>query len=258
LLRIEDLWMLYGRKAVLKGVSLELEDGVGCVLGPNGAGKTTLIKCVAGILTPLRGRVYLDGVELSALSPRERAKLVSYVPQEISIKFPYRTLDIVLMGRNPYISPFATPSRRDEEIALEALRVLGIEHLAQSPFTSLSGGEKRLVLIARALAQGARLLLLDEPTSFLDFRNRIQVMSVIREVVEKTRRLALITLHDPNLASMFCDRVFMLKNGTIIASGGRDIINRETLKRLYEMDVEIVNVGGYPIIVPRTTLDSPS
>ncbi|WP_050003637.1 ABC transporter ATP-binding protein [Thermococcus eurythermalis] len=249
MLRVEGLSVSYGGKDVLKGVSLELKSGVGCLLGPNGAGKSTLMKCIAGILRP-RGRVILDDTDLLELPERERARLVSYSPQEFSVNFPYTVFEVVLMGRNPYVSPVTGPTTEDEKKALEALKALGIENLAERPFIELSGGQKRLAMIARSIAQDGRLFLFDEPTSFLDFRNQYLVLSAIRELGRK--KLVLISLHDPNQAFAFCDVVFLLKDGSLMASGDPKIVmTSENLSELYGLPVAVGGVGDRIVVFPK-------
>ncbi len=250
MLQVEGLSFSYGKIQVLKSVSFSLNRGVGCLLGPNGAGKSTLLKCLAGVLTPLRGEVKLDGINLLALDYRERAKLVSYAPQEFNMAFPYRVFDVVLMGRNPHVNPLTGPDEEDEELAWRALEELGIAHLAGKPFTELSGGQKRLVIIARAVAQGGNLLILDEPTSFLDFKNQHLVLSSIRELSRRLGVLALVSLHDPNQAMVFCDEVFLIRNGRIISHGPVSIISGELIASLYDMEVIELKVDGRKFIVP--------
>ncbi|ACJ15783.1 ABC-type iron(III)-siderophore transport system, ATPase component [Thermococcus onnurineus NA1] len=252
MLRVENLEFSYRNGKVLKGVTLELEKGVGCLLGPNGAGKSTLLKCIAGILRPQSGKIELDGTDLVGLSFRERARLVSYAPQEFSINFPYTVFEVVLMGRSPHANLLTGPGDEDEEKTMKALRALGIEELKDRPFTSLSGGQKRLVLIARALAQGGRLIIFDEPTSFLDFKNQLLVLSVIEKIAKKLGKLVLLSLHDPNLALLFCDEVFLMKEGKVLMHGkAEDVINEDTMSILYNLRVRLVNVDGQPIVVPE-------
>ncbi|AHF79481.1 ABC transporter ATP-binding protein [Thermococcus paralvinellae] len=251
MLKVKNLEFAYRNGKVLKGVSFELKSGVGCLLGPNGAGKSTLLKCIVGILRPQSGRVELDGVDLIKLSFKERAKFVSYAPQEFSINFPYTVFEVVLMGRNPYVNLFEGPKREDEDKALKALKMLGINDLKDRPFTSLSGGQKRLVLIARALAQDGKLLVFDEPTSFLDFKNQLLVLSVIEKIAEKLEKLVLLSLHDPNLALTFCDEVFLMKDGKILMHGRIDeVVNEENLNLLYELKTRIVKIDDRKIVVP--------
>ena len=251
MLRIEDLSFSYGNREILSGVSLKLKKGVGCLLGPNGAGKSTLLKIIAGILKPQRGRILLNGEDVTNLELKERAKLISYSPQEFSINFPYTVFEVVLMGRNPHVNFLEGPKREDEKIALKTLKLLGIESLANKPFTSLSGGQKRLVLIARALAQEGVLMVLDEPTAFLDFRNQLVVLSAIERISRRFDKLVLLSLHDPNMAFFFCDEVFLMKDGKIIANGKvEEAITEENLAKLYGIKARLVDVCGKRIALP--------
>jgi iron complex transport system ATP-binding protein len=251
MLRIEDLSFSYGNREILSGISLKLRKGIGCLLGPNGAGKSTLLKIIAGILKPQRGRILLNGEDVTNLELKERAKLISYSPQEFSINFPYTVFEVVLMGRNPHVNFLEGPKGEDEKIALKTLKLLGIESLANKPFTSLSGGQKRLVLIARALAQEGVLMVLDEPTAFLDFRNQLVVLSAIERISRRFDKLVLLSLHDPNMAFFFCDEVFLMKDGRIVANGKvEDAITEENLAKLYGIKARLVDVCGKRIALP--------
>ena len=259
MLEVEDLWFAYGNlargKYVLRGVSLRVSSRVACLLGPNGAGKTTLMKCIVGILKPERGRILLRGRDITGMDCRSRAKLISYVPQEFTIPFPYTAFEVVLMGRNPYVNILQGPRAEDEVRAREALEALGVGHLAGKPFTSLSGGEKRLVLIARALAQDAQLLVLDEPTSFLDYRNKLVALETLRGVSRRFSKPVLISLHDPNLALLFCDEVFLMRGGEVVARGRPDeVITRDSIRQVYGVRVRELRVNGCKLIAPEDAL----
>ena len=255
MLEIKNLYFSYKRENVLKQIDLRLKSGIGCLLGPNGAGKSTLLKCISGILTPQEGEILLKGTNITKLAVKEKAKFVSYAPQEFSINFPYSVFEVVLMGRNPYIKVLEGPKLIDNEEALKAIKTLHIESFKNTPFTSLSGGEKRLVLIARALAQDGKLMLFDEPTSFLDFRNQLLVLSVIEKIARKFKKLVLVSLHDPNLALSFCDEIFLLKNGVILKSGKvNDVINEENLDLLYSLKSHIIEIDHKRIVVPEKLL----
>ncbi len=250
----------YGKREVLHGVSFNLNSGVGCLLGPNGAGKSTLLKCLAGVMRPSAGGVRLQGVDLIRTEFKRRARLVSYVPQEINARFPYTTFDVVLMGRNPHVNVLIGPGREDEEATWRALELLGIAELADRPFTKLSGGQRRLVMVARAIAQGGRLMILDEPTSFLDFRNQFLVLSVVRKIAERFKKIVLLSLHDPNQAMRFCDVIFLLKGGKLIAGGTADeVLTVKNLNGLYGMKSKLVAVDGtkfvVPVVVPLRTFN---
>jgi len=253
---VNNLTFSYGPLPALKDVSLTISGGeLTAILGPNGSGKTTLLKCLCALLKPKIGCVYINGQDLSKLEPRRIAQSVGYVPQVHAPSFPYRVIDVVVSGRTPHLSALSTPSKRDYEIAYQALERVGCRELAERPYTQLSGGELRLVLIARALAQQPKILLLDEPTSHLDFRNKAVVLHIIRDLVEKEGLSVLMSEHDPNLALMFSDKVVLMKKGRVIAYGNpREVINEKTMKELYDIDVNILSYGNPDstfIIMPR-------
>ncbi len=227
---------------VVEDVTFRVEQGrLAVLLGPNGSGKTTLFKCIAGLWKPSAGQVRLDGTELLALNYRQRATLLAVVPQDHTPPFPFSVAEAVLMGRAPHVGLYAAPSSVDREVAGEALETVGISHLADCPYTRISGGEQQLVLIARAITQDAPLMLLDEPTSHLDFKNQHKVLELVRRIATDKGLTVLMTLHDPNLASVFADQVIMLKNGRIVSDGQPDsILNEKSLGFLYDVNVGIV------------------
>jgi len=251
MLRVSGVSFSYDGGAVLRDVTFELEKGVGCLLGPNGAGKSTLLKCIAGVLRPREGLIELNGLDLMSLGYQERAKLVSYAPQEFNVAFPYRVIDVVLMGRNPHVNPLLGPGDDDVAKASEALNLLGLGKLEETPFNELSGGQKRLVIVARALAQGGELMVLDEPTSSLDFKNQYRVLLSIRKLSKEVGKLTLVSLHDPNQAMEFCDEVFLMKAGQIVRWGSAEVINASSIAGLYDMDVVELQAGGRRFILPR-------
>lgn len=180
-------------------------------------------------------------MELLSLNFRQRATMLAVVPQDHTPPFPFSVTEAVLMGRTPHVGLYAAPSAVDRQEVREALEAVGISHLADSPYTRISGGERQMVLIARAIAQNAPLMLLDEPTSHLDFKNQHKVLEMVRRIAADRGLTVLMTLHDPNLASVFADQVIMLKNGQIVADGqpGR-MLNEQTLGLLYDVSVSFV------------------
>jgi len=238
---------------VLRGISFRVETGhVATLLGPNGSGKTTLFKCIAGLWQQQEGTITCDGKDIAPLPPERRARLLAVVPQEHEPPFPYSVFDAVLMGRASHVSLFSSPSRDDYGQTERAMETVGISHLRERPYTKISGGERQLVLIARALAQEAPLLLLDEPTSQLDFRNQILILNRVREIVRHEGLTVLMTLHDPNLAMQFSDRVVMIDEGHIIAKGiPPDVLTVDNLKKIYGIDVAIISCNGTKVICPR-------
>lgn len=254
MIRIQGITFRHPRmeKPVLNDIDFSVEQGrIAVLLGPNGCGKTTLFKCIAGLWRPLSGRVWLDGRELSSLDHGERAKLLAVVPQDHVPPFPYSVLEAVLMGRAPHVGPYSLPSAHDSALALESLHSVGMSHLAERPYTRISGGERQMVLIARALAQDAPVLLLDEPTSHLDFRNQHHVLAMVRRVAEEKGLTVLMTLHDPNLAAGFAHQVIMLKNSGIMAEGEPEaVLTEECVGRLYDMNVAVLEHAGRRLIFP--------
>jgi len=247
--KVRNLRFSYGERVVFENLSFEVEEGeILTVLGPNGSGKTTLIKCLNRLLRP-RGTVFIDSFEATRLSEKEFAKLVGYVPQAHSPAFPYRVVDVVLSGRTPHLG-FSMPTKEDYRLAYEVLDKLGLSDLASKPYTQLSGGELRLVLIARALIQQPRILLLDEPTSHLDLKNKIVVLKVLREIA-KDGIAVVMSEHDPNLASIFSDKVLLMCKGGIVGYGDvRDVLTAENLKRVYGVDVKIFENNGRRYVFP--------
>jgi len=226
------------------------EARVTAVVGPNGAGKSTLLKCLAHLLPVPPGKVFADGRDLAVLRGRERARLIGYVPQEPAFVFNYAVLDFVLTGRAAYLSPFASPSAADRRAAEEALRFVGLETQAGRPFLELSSGERRLVLIARTLAQQSEILLLDEPTTFLDPRHEVEVMDLLRRLADEKRKTLIITLHDLDLAARAAADMVFIKEGRVVAAGpASEVLTEELLKRVYDLDLTIIEHGGRKVIV---------
>jgi len=242
----------HSRREILKGVDFLVREGeMTTLLGPNGSGKTTLFKCICGLWKPQRGSIIFDNKDILELSFEERARTCAVVPQEHEPPFPYSVLDAVLMGRVSRVSLFSSPSKNDYLKAEEAIDMVGISHLKDRPYTKISGGERQLVLIARALAQEAPLLILDEPTSHLDFRNQVLVLNKVKEIARQKGLTLLMTLHDPNLAILFSERIVMLKEGTVFANGSPgDVITENNLRSVYQIDVSIINWNGSKIVYP--------
>jgi len=255
IITVENLTFYYDSIPALRNVSVEILSGeLVTVLGPNGSGKTTFLKCLCRLLKPRAGYIRFDGQPIWRMKPNRFAQQVGYVPQVHSPSFPYRVIDVVASGKTPYLSALAVPSEKDYELAYQALEAVGCRELAERPYTQLSGGELRLVLIARALAQQPKILLLDEPTSHLDFKNKIVVMRIIKNLVREKRVTAVVSEHDPNIALAFSDKVMLMKEGRVVAYGKPDeVINEETMKILYGMDVEVISLTNprSKFVVPR-------
>ena len=214
-LTINKLSFNYAEFPVLKDVELEVELGeVLSIVGPNGSGKSTLLKCINRILKTKQNTVLIDGKDASKITIKELSRIMSYVPQSSTSTFPFTVFDVVLMGRAPYIH--WNLSDRDTEIVAEMLDFLGISELAMRHYNELSGGEQQKVIIARALAQQPQILLLDEPTSSLDIKHQLEILCILRSLVESKERSVIFSMHDLNMASRFSDRMLMLKKGRIL------------------------------------------
>ena len=231
-------------RSVGRDVSFALADGeVMCVLGPNGGGKTTLFRTLLGLLPAQGGEVLLGGKSLSALSRAEVARVVGYVPQGHTGTFAYTVREMVLMGRSAHLGAFSAPGRRDREVAERVLGRLEIGHLAERPVTQISGGERQLAFVARALAQEPRLLVMDEPTASLDFGNQVRVLETLASLAANGISI-LFSTHDPDQALLVAHRALLLGQGRLLELGPpREVIRTETLKRLYNVDVDVDEIG---------------
>jgi iron complex transport system ATP-binding protein len=243
-LAVNDLAFGYPGKRVGQDVSFTLQAGeILAILGPNGGGKTTLFRTVLGLLDPMGGTIAIEGTDIAQLSRSALAKRIGYVPQAQLGLFPFQVEDVVVMGRTAHIGLFATPSGHDREIARAMLDTLGIAHLARAVYTQISGGERQMTLIARALAQEPRILVMDEPTANLDYGNQ---MRVLRQVATLARRgiAVLMSTHDPDQAFLCADRALMLHGGTTLKLGApQEVITSDTLRLVYDIDVQIARLA---------------
>lgn len=248
ILSVKGLTFTYPSRRVLDGVSFSVDKG-DClaVLGTNGVGKSTLLKCLNRILKPKSGTVFIKKDELSKLGRTELAKRLGYVSQKHEIA---RTtvFDAVLLGRTPYIR--WDVSKEDLEVTEKVLKMLELEEFSMRYLDELSGGELQKVVIARALAQEPEVLLLDEPTSNLDLKNQLEVVRIIKKVVRTHQIAAIVTMHDLNLALRFANKFLMLKNGSIFAAGGMDIMTPENVESVYSVPVTIERCREVPVVVP--------
>lgn len=237
-----DLTVGYSDRVVGRNLNVSLTAGeVLALLGPNGSGKTTLLKTLLGLLAPKSGEVKLADRPLSDYSSRERARLLAYVPQSHVATFAFSVETIVLMGRIAHGSLFNRPTATDRAMAGQALEQFGISHLRERPYTMISGGERQLVLLARALAQEPRFIVLDEPTASLDFGNQGKVMREIRRLGGSGHGV-LFTTHDPNHAIRAADRAYLLRDGACVGDGATGaILSRAQLEALYGVPVELIS-----------------
>ena len=251
ILECRDLAIGYPGRRVGEGLTLGLAAGRSlALLGPNGGGKTTLLKTLLGLIPPLAGHVLLDGAPLASMPVRERARRVAYVPQVHLGAFGFTVAEVVLMGRTARHGPFSRPSSHDEEVAAATIARLGIAHLAGRPYTTVSGGERQLALIARALAQEPRIVVLDEPTASLDFGNQGLVLSEMR-ALSGAGLAVLFTTHDPNQALRYADDVATLRGGRLTGYGkSREVVTRTRLEQLYGSDVDEIRTDRAAAFLP--------
>ena len=256
LIDMQHLSFSYRCREVLAGIDLSVAEGsVLALLGPNGSGKTTLLKLMIGLLKPARGKVSLNGRDIRAMPQRELAQQVAYVPQVHKEAFAFRVFDVVLMGRMPHKTFFSRYGREDHRIASGALEKLAIEHLADRPYTEVSGGERQLALIARAMAQGARVFIMDEPTNGLDYGNQIRLLERLKALSADGYTFVFST-HHPDHAMAVADRVVMMRKGVIAHDGiVGDTVNQASLMDLYNVDVRLFSVEeGVCVCVPAVRL----
>jgi iron complex transport system ATP-binding protein len=251
-LAFADVAVRMGGRDVLRGIDLEVAPGeVVALVGPNGAGKTTLLRVASRVVQPSRGRVEVGGRASGSLSRRELAREIAVVPQDVVIPFAFRAGEVVLMGRAPHAGPLGFETREDVDRAQACLARVGIAELADRSMLELSGGERQLVLVARALVQEPRVLLLDEPTSHLDLRHRVDVLALVREFAALGRS-ALVVSHDLTLAARSCDRMALLRRGAVVACGPpAQVLTRSRLREVFDIDAEVIEgPDAAPLVVP--------
>jgi len=230
----------YGNKEVWRDINLNIEKGETiCLLGPNGCGKTTLLNCIHGDATLNSGKIYIDGRDVNSMGVTELAQSMGYVFQEHSAPFPYSSLEVVRMGRAPHLGLFQVPSRQDTEMARSIMEEMGIGHLAHKRYTNISGGERQLVLIARTLCQGPEIILFDEPTSHLDFKNQALVLQTISRLSSKGLTI-IMTSHFPNHAWLLSSRVALMGyNGFVDIGPAEKVMTEQNLSETYGLKVKV-------------------
>lgn len=242
-MEVKNLSFFYGERQVLKHVSFTADYGqVLSVLGPNGVGKSTLFRCMLGLMKPQEGDSLIDGVSVRDMTARELSRRIAYIPQSHNPVFNYSVLDMVLMGTTAQMGGFSSPGRAQVKQAGEALERLGIGDLASRGYGNLSGGERQLVLIARAMVQNAKILIMDEPSSSLDYGNRHRVMETSRDLAKDGYAIIQST-HDPDQAYLYSDRVLALYGGEVLSFGTpEETIREDVISRLYGVEVEVCSL----------------
>ncbi len=250
MIEVDSIFFRYHQDWVLQDVSFQLRKGefVG-VIGPNGSGKTTLLKILYRLLSPQQGEVFFDRLSLKKMSRGEIAKKIAVVAQETYPAFPFRAIEMVLMGRSPYLGHLMFESPKDLEIAKKAMEWTETLPISQRPIDELSGGERKRVYIARALAQEPEMILLDEPTSNLDIHHQVEFLDLVLSLNREKGLTILMASHDLNLASEYCDRLIFLQNGKIYKMGSpEEVMTRENIEKVYGCEVWVDRnpVSGMP------------
>lgn len=248
---VDGTFAYNGTDNIFEDINFEVEKGdVFCILGANGTGKTTLIKCLNGLMKLNSGQVLLNGQDIYSLNHSEIAKNIGYIPQMHNSTFPFTILDVVLMGRAPHIDTFSSPSKIDVEIAEKSLKSLNIYHMKDKPYTEISGGEQQLVFIARVLTQEPSVLLLDEPTSHLDFGNQIRTLNII-ETLANNGLSVIMSSHFPDHAFISANKVAIIKGTEFIDIGTpEEVITEENMEKAYGIKVKIVDMDYRTACIP--------
>lgn len=241
-IQIKDLCFSYGKAEILKHIDFQADEGqLIAVLGPNGAGKSTLFRCVLGFLKNYTGKILLDDADISALSKTQLAKKIAYIPQSSVPVFNYAVKDIVLMGTTGSLKLLESPKEAQIKMVREALESLGISYLYNRGFGRISGGERQLVLIARALVQNAKIIIMDEPTANLDYGNQYRVMVKIKELTQQGYTILMAT-HNPEHALLFADQSFVLQHGEVVTAGdSKSVMDEALMEKLYGVKVKILS-----------------
>lgn len=251
---IQNLCFYYGESPILQDVSLNTKYGEFIsVLGPNGAGKSTLFRCILGLLQPTSGSICIDGISISTLSAAQLARKIAYIPQSHNPVFNFSVLDMVLMGTTAQLGSFESPKQKHIQQAEAALEQLGISHLRDRGYGNISGGERQLALIARAMAQQAKVLIMDEPSANLDFGNRLRVMQTVRTLTHEGYTIIQST-HDPDQAYRYSDEILALQNGRVLAWGTpAETITDSIISELYSTTVEVCSMRNDKIRICVST-----
>ncbi len=250
MLSVEQVWSGYGTHMILRGVSFRVLPGqMVALVGPNAAGKTTMVRALTGQVR-VQGRIRWQGRDLPTMHPRQRARIVAVVPQHGPLPPHFTVAQTVLLGRTPYLSWWGTPRAADLQAVDDALAALNLQALAHTPLAHLSGGERQRVLIARALAQATPLLVLDEPTTHLDWKVQLEVLALAQSRA-RAGQAVLVVLHDLNLAARFADRVILLAAGQVVAAGPpHAVLTPQRLAQVYGVAVEVLQHGDRPYLIP--------
>ncbi len=247
-MEFDNVCLSYGEQVIRTNLNIKIPmEKITGILGPNGCGKTTMLLAAQGLL-PVKGSVRVKGREVGSYKRNELARVMGVVPQIHQMSFPYTVLDMVLTGRAAYISYL--PKKKDYQVAHESLELAGIQHLSDKVYTRISGGERQMVMVARALCQESEIILFDEPTSFLDLRNQDNILKIIKRLSRERNTTCVFTTHDPNQALNICDQVVLFKTDRVIQGVPEDIITPRTVEEVYGVKAEMVRLNGSSSLVP--------
>ena len=252
-IEVNNLTIAYSRNVVVRDINFTLEPGqITGLVGPNGCGKSTIVKAISRIMAPISGHVAFNGRDVSRITQMELARLVGVVPQIPLLPSNFTAFEVVLMGRNPHLGLFQYESRRDIEIAWQAMEKTRTWHLSGRRIGELSGGEIQSVVIARVLAQQTQAILLDEPTSNLDIGRQIEMLDLMKEMCRKQELTVGVALHDLNLAVQYCDRLILLYDGAIKAEGTpAEVVTQDNIREVYGAGSAVYSIDGLPAILPK-------
>lgn len=254
MIKIENLNWKYEEREILKDININIEKGkFYTILGQNGSGKTTFLKNIVGILENESSQICIDGKNLREYSKKDIAKKIALVSQQEDINFNFTVEEVVSMGRNPYIEFLKTESEKDKEIIKKAMKIANIEYLSNRYITELSGGEKQRVILARAIAQDTKILILDEPTSNIDIKNQIEILDTIKKLQLDKKITIIAVFHDINIGIRYSDKIIFMKNKTIYKAGSiKDVITEKNIKEVYDIEMEIIKVDDKrSFIIPK-------
>jgi iron complex transport system ATP-binding protein len=253
-LQAVDIKLGYGDRLIVDGLDLGIEPGtVTTIIGPNGCGKSTLLRALGRLLKPSGGEVLLDGKRISAIPTKEVARVLTVLPQSPTAPEGLTVADLVARGRHPHQTWYRQWSSDDESAVGHALTLTGLADLAERPLDELSGGQRQRAWISMALAQGTDLLLLDEPTTFLDLAHQVEVLELVRHLHRESGRTIVMVLHDLNLAARYTDRLVAMREGSVVAAGTpREVLTEDLLRTVFGLDSKIIDdpVAGTPLVVP--------
>ncbi|MFP4170170.1 MAG: ABC transporter ATP-binding protein [Methanomassiliicoccales archaeon] len=255
MISIQGVRFSYGSVEALRGLTIEGKEGelIG-LIGPNGSGKSTLLRCINGILRPKAGRIEVGGKEVGEMTSSEMARLCANVPTEFPEEFNLSVLDLVFMGRYPYVQGLWWEKREDEEVVMDALGSFQVRHLMKRKINEISSGEKQRALLAKAVVQSPRVMLVDEPSAHLDLRYKLEAMEYLRSLLDSGLTI-IVASHDINLLARYCDRVIILSNGSIVSFGPPgEVVNEGIIQRVYGVQARVIRDDGTVFVIPDRSM----